>query len=1427
MKNLNKIILGCSLAVGFSSLFIACDVNENSSSNQEVTYKVNLPSNVTNGSVTASNLTVNEDGSVTFDVVAENHYQVESFKVNGQSYTLDQDGKVTIDNVKSDLNVEVNFIGVDVEVNFSCGEFNVEPISVNYNSTYHNLPTLDNLPDGYKFGGWYATDTYQGEAISNDSIVTNHETHTLYGLITPNTYEVTFNTDGGLLDVNSIDVTFNEKYGDLPIPNKENAIFLGWYNENDVLVTSDSVHSMAKDVTLKAKYGTLSLDVENQIKLVNLPGDDPGLTLNPQIISNGQDLTSNFEITLTSNNSGVIVDGLTIQASNGVDNETAIISVCVNGASVYELEVFAVDYEGQGYIGISSKDEFMSMNGNSKYILLNDITIDGYLASSSKTPLIDTLSSSAIIDGNGHKVINAKLCGEANNGWIKNVEGIVRNIYFDNLTSADSNPYGTGLFVELKNNGLLENIYVDAYVPVDGSFESVSYTGGVLVGKLSGGTIKDVILNIQGERGINFEAYGAFAGIVENNKAKVYNSYAFVNHTNLKPFGNEHRYGYWESAVQDESKVYDSVHTFLNSNNANKFTSPLWNITSNNISYNNETVLVAEASLSAFVYENFIYYEYEDGAKLDYEVYRYGEQISNYDVIFTSDNTSIVDINSNGVMTFGQAGLALIKIKVNGIVEIETLIEVKPEYTLISTVEDWVNLIPANPAGKFRLANDIDFNNGYLTGASDKVLVDTFSGILDGQGYVIKNGQIPGGWLHHYVFGDLSGTIENIAFINIYGPEITTNTAIVNDNKGTIQNVYVDYVIRTNGTDYGFAGTIAGYAGVGLLKNTIVNVRLDEGLEKAPEFYGSIVGKASNWHGTLENCYSIVHDTGVKDLCAEEAASGIIAQFKGQGSEQYQTYTQLRSMANLSNYDSSIWSFTDQGIEFAGKLVYEVQPDDAYEYISTAKEFVSKISANPSGKFRIANDIDFKNGYLTGSNTSYLTQRFMGEIQGQGYRILNAKLPSGLASNALFAMNLGTIKDIAFINLMGPTSNNNSGLVGQNVGTMDNLFVDYVIYGDNQSNECAGVLANDARSGVISNCIVNLTLATSVVTTPTYLGSLVGKVSLGSSITNSYAIVGDLAISNIAIMEVQAGAINNLTTAKQYEKYSDIYLNGEDFATYNSDIWKFTNSNISMRKNVILIDASVDPYIYISTAEEWYSAFNDNPSGMYKLANDIDLRGGWFTPTGSTRLCDGFKGELDGNGHTVSNAWLPGGWLCNSAFGNNYGTIKNIAFINIYASHVCTNTAIVSANFGTIENIYVDMVVRSDGNTYSDGTASSIAAYSETGVMKNCIANMRLDAVESPSVAPSFYGSIIGKANNWKGTVQNCHAIVNNTGIKDISAADGASGGVTAQFKGQGSAQHLTYADLLKDADLSSFNPELWTFNSNSIEFNGKVIYQA
>ena len=142
-----------------------------------------------------------------------------------------------------------NFI-VTLDVNGG-DELNESSKEVPFNCVYGSLP--EPTRTGYKFVGWF-TEKDGGAKVTNETIVSIPNNHTLIALWTANNYIVTFNPSGGSISQSTKIVTFGDAYGDLPTPNMTGHTFLGWFNERNVSVTSNSVVAIPNNHTLTAQW---------------------------------------------------------------------------------------------------------------------------------------------------------------------------------------------------------------------------------------------------------------------------------------------------------------------------------------------------------------------------------------------------------------------------------------------------------------------------------------------------------------------------------------------------------------------------------------------------------------------------------------------------------------------------------------------------------------------------------------------------------------------------------------------------------------------------------------------------------------------------------------------------------------------------------------------------------------------------------------------------------------------------------------------------------------------------------------------------------------------------------------------------------------------------------------------------------------------
>ena len=223
----------------------------------------------------------------------------------------------------------------------------------------------------------------------------------------------------------------------------------------------------------------------------------------------------------------------------------------------------------------------------------------------------------------------------------------------------------------------------------------------------------------------------------------------------------------------------------------------------------------------------------------------------------------------------------------------------------------------ANPSAHFVLTSDLD-----LSGTGLKVISE-FNGILDGQGYMIKNT-----WLHHdsdtngynprWIITN-NGTIKNIRFDLNYFTYTTggRGRGLASTNNGTISNVYVNVTFNQTMRDdqditYFNAGVIS-KENYGSINNTIVNVTVVAGLNIRTTTLAGIVFENK---GTLYNCYTL-----------NNGCEAVVAAQKG-GSETtvaYVDWFEVNTAAmTVENGWTNVWTVSEKGeVYFGNAMVFD------------------------------------------------------------------------------------------------------------------------------------------------------------------------------------------------------------------------------------------------------------------------------------------------------------------------------------------------------------------------------------------------------------------------------------------------------------------------------------------------------------------------
>ena len=244
------------------------------------------------------------------------------------------------------------------------------------------------------------------------------------------------------------------------------------------------------------------------------------------------------------------------------------------------------------------------------------------------------------------------------------------------------------------------------------------------------------------------------------------------------------------------------------------------------------------------------------------------------------------------------------------------------------------------------------------------------------------------------------------------------------------------------------------------------------------------------------------------------------------------TMEELQEMLGKTGF-----SRDDVNVEMAS----QEEVDDGYTRIYSMDDF-KRIANNPSGKYKLENDLDF-----TGDTLQFTTTVFTGELDGNGHTIKN--ITKNLATEdinkiAMFYSNKGTIKNLTIENINVTSDKETSypeGIIAQiNEGTIENCTISgNVTITSEGFNNCVGGIVGNLFGGTIKNCVnrVNITCksgtvggisvyrAGGTIENCTNAGNLVGDTVNG--ICMSY--VGTLAnctnIGNITASNIGSGMV--------------------------------------------------------------------------------------------------------------------------------------------------------------------------------------------------------------------------------------------------------------------------------------------------------------
>ncbi len=191
---------------------------------------------------------------------------------------------------------------------------------------------------------------------------------------------------------------------------------------------------------------------------------------------------------------------------------------------------------------------------------------------------------------------------------------------------------------------------------------------------------------------------------------------------------------------------------------------------------------------------------------------------------------------------------------------------------------------------------------------------------------------------------------------------------------------------------------------------------------------------------------------------------------------------------------------------------------------------------------------------------------------------------------------------------------------------------------------------------------------------------------------------------------------------------------------------------------------NVDLYNEIWSVQDWKNIANSNTEN-YMLMTDLD-----FINEGNTIQLSTVNGIINGNGHTISNINLTGGYNFISSL---YGTLENLYIENFNQESATYGGLIYYAGSNSvIDNVHLSNVkITKAGSGYTGG----LVRHAASTIIKNCsVNNIEINIILSETASELYIGGLAGYMSN--SSIQNCY--VYDININDVTAVSSAIGGI-------------------------------------------------
>lgn len=378
------------------------------------------------------------------------------------------------------------------ERNDSCPEFKAaDSYTVSYNANGGtnapssqtkiedtNLTLTSAIPtkEGHIFKGWASSKNAIEAQYQAGGNYTKNAKITLYAVWEPETYIVTFDTNGGTGIVADEKVTYGNT---IKMPNsviKDYAYLKGWSvdkNSTKVDYSLNTDYKIKQNLTLYAVWGDASWDNEISISL-----SGKGTQEEPYLISTAADLAYlankvNTQTSAPSYEYYKLTDNINLNY-----NEWKPIGIYGD-----ENQYFYGSFDGNGY---TVSDMFIS-SANEGYVGLFGYVKDSLIQNLNITGVIEGISTSASVNIGG-------IIGYAEQTEAKNLSSLYFNI--GGLSVGTANATKVGTIIGISNNGTIKHcISSESHI----ALKSGKFEAGMIVGQSSSDIIDcSVIVNEDG-----------------------------------------------------------------------------------------------------------------------------------------------------------------------------------------------------------------------------------------------------------------------------------------------------------------------------------------------------------------------------------------------------------------------------------------------------------------------------------------------------------------------------------------------------------------------------------------------------------------------------------------------------------------------------------------------------------------------------------------------------------------------------------------------------------------------------------------------------------------------------------------------------------------------------------------------------------------